>query len=228
MSAMSNPSDEEPQADRDKPADPPPTQPMYGQTYGDGGSLPPTHSPYGSSDQSSPSYGQTPSSPYGQAPASPYGQPGQAGQPGQSGQPAQPAYGQYGQPGYGTPPPPAPYGQSAYGNGSVQDSGATTSMVLGIIGLASVAFCAGVLLILSPVALFMGRAARNRIDASNGALRGRAEAQAGFVTGIIGTVLLAIGILVAIIVMIVAIAAASHDGGGVSTYDNDGSYSSNA
>lgn len=225
MAAMSNPSDEEPKVDLGKPADPPPTQPMYGQTYGQGESLPPTHSSYGSSDQSSPSYGQTPPSPYGQAPGSPYGQPGQPGQPSQ---PGRPAYGQYGQPGYGTPPPPTPYGQSAYGSGSVQDSGATTSMVLGIIGLASVAFCAGVLLILSPVALFMGRAARNRIDASNGALRGRGEAQAGFVTGIIGTVLLAIGIVVAIIVIIFAVLAASHDGGGGVTYDNDGSYSSNA
>lgn len=227
MAAMSNPSDEEPQADPGKPADPPPTQPMYGQAYGQGESLPPTHSPYGSSDHSSPSYGQTPPSPYGQAPTSPYGQQGQPGQPGQMGQPAQPAYGQYGQPGYGTPPP-MPYGQSAYGNGSVQDSGATTSMVLGIIGLASVVFCAGVLLILSPVALFMGRAARNRIDASNGALRGRAEAQTGFVTGIIGTVLLAIGIVVVVIVIILGVAASQGGGGDGVTYDNGGSYSSNA
>lgn len=215
MSGMTNPSDEQPQVELNKPVDPPPTQPMYGQ----GSALPPTHSAYGhdSGDQADETKA-TGQSPYGQT----YGQTPYGQQP----PPPASAYQGYGQqPGYGTPPP-MPYGQSPYGGvAGVQDSSATTAMVLGIVGLASVVLCAGALLILSPVALFMGRASRNRIDASNGALRGRGEAQAGFVTGIIGTVMLGIGVIVLILVVIIGVVASSSDDNYGTT---DNGYSSNA
>ena len=48
----------------------------------------------------------------------------------------------------------------------------------------------GIGLLGSPVALFMGRSSMKRIDASQGRLGGRGMAQAGFVLGIVGTVLL--------------------------------------
>jgi hypothetical protein len=68
-------------------------------------------------------------------------------------------------------------------------------MVLGIIAL--VGACGyGLSLLLSPVALFLGRSSMKRIDASQGQLGGRGLAQAGFIMGIIGTVLLVLVIVV--------------------------------
>ncbi|MBO0842211.1 MAG: DUF4190 domain-containing protein [Nocardioides sp.] len=201
---MTNPSDEEPKVDLGKPADPPPTQPMYGQTYGQG-SLPPTHSAYGEEQPSQPVTPPAPPNPYGQA--SSYGQPsfGQAPY-GQAPAQSQPVYGQT---------PPVPYGaQAPYGSqGGVQDSGATTAMVLGIIGLAGIVLCGGITTVLSPFALFMGLSAKKRIDASNGALRGRGEAQTAFITGLIGTILLVLGIIVLIVIFIVIVANAGGSGG---------------
>lgn len=207
MPGMTNPSEEEPKVDLGKPADPPPTQPMYGQTYGQG-SLPPTHSAYGEEQPSQPVTPPAPPNPYGQA--SSYGQPsfGQApyGQApyGQAPQ-SQPVYGQT---------PPMPYGaQAPYGSqGGVQDSSATTAMVLGIIGLAGFFFCL-IPAVLSPFALFMGLAAKKRIDTSNGALRGRGEAQAAFITGLIGTILLVLAIIFVIVLIIVAVASSGGSGG---------------
>ena len=82
------------------------------------------------------------------------------------------------------------------------DSQATLSLVLGIIGLV----CCG---LLAPVALFIGNSSRRRIQASGGALGGYGLATAGFVLGIIGTVLLALGILVVIIRIIAAASTGS-------------------
>lgn len=199
MSAMTNPSDDQP--DPNKPADasapPPPTpseptQPMYGQTYGE--------------EQPNPYGGAT----FDQKPPVPptYGTP------------PPPAYG--GQPSYGQ----APYGApAAYaGPGGAPDSGATTAMVLGIIGLAGGFFC-GLPIVLSPFALFLGLAAKKRIDASAGALTGRGNAQAGFILGIIGTVLLILGILAITIIVIVGVSGGFDDpsgyDGGYETYDSE-------
>ena len=209
MSAMTNPSDDQP--DLNKPADaatpppptspeptrpepqpdvtqvatppgstpPAPTQPMYGQTYGEQPS-----NPYGGAtfDQKPP---VPPTAGYGQTPPPPaYG--------------GQPNYG--GQPGYGQ----APYGAPAAYAGPVgtPDSGATTAMVLGIVGLVG-SFLCGLPIVLSPFALFMGLSAKKRIDASAGALTGRGNAQAGFILGIIGTVLLVLVLLYVIFVVII-------------------------
>ena len=76
---------------------------------------------------------------------------------------------------------------------------ATTAMVLGILGLAT---CT----VLSPFAWRIGKRAVSEIDASNGRLGGRGPAQAGYVMGLIGTILLGIvvgGLLLVLVVWIV-------------------------
>ncbi|WP_229051918.1 DUF4190 domain-containing protein [Aeromicrobium sp. Leaf350] len=133
----------------------------------------------------------------------------------------------------GTPPPqgpPAnPYGQQPpgpqpqFGGGPYPPYGApqpmfneplkpnhpqaTTSMVLGIISIVGGFMCL-LPLFLAPAAWIMGRKAVREIDASGGQLGGRGEAQTGFVTGIIGTILLVLGILAVIAVIVIIIVAA--------------------
>lgn len=220
MAAMTNPSDDQP--DPNKPSDastpppptpsepdqsdvtqvatppgstpPAPTQPMYGQTYGEQPS-----NPYGGA-----TFDQKP--PVPPAPAAGYGTP------------PPPSYG--GQPGYGQ----APYGAQPAYSGAVgaPDSGATTAMVLGIIGLAGGFFC-GLPIVLSPFALFVGLAAKKRIDASAGALTGRGNAQAGFILGIIGTVLLVLSILAIVVVIIIGVSGGFDSGydSGYDSYDSE-------
>lgn len=89
-------------------------------------------------------------------------------------------------PGYGQPP--------THGR-------ALAAMVTGIVSLL-LACGYGVGLLGSPVALWLGAKAMKEIDASNGQLGGRGMAQAGFILGIIGTVLLVLA-LVAVAVLIV-------------------------
>lgn len=176
-----------------KPEDPAQTSPYGIPPASPAGSNPAesqgTQNPYGASQ-----YGQQPD-PYGQQ--SQYGQPygqqhGQYGQqPGQYGQPygqayPQQGYQQYGQPGYGygggyAPLPPHP--------------SASTSMVLGIIGLAGILFCGGFTLVLSPFAWAIGSKAVKEIDANPSQYGGRDQASGGKVMGIIGTVLLILGVL---------------------------------
>lgn len=101
------------------------------------------------------------------------------------------------------PPPQNPYGGDPYGGqpgwppyGPTQDDGqATTALVLGIL---SVVVCG----ILAPFALVIGRNSMRRIDASGGRLGGRGRAQAGFILGVIGTVLLVLGVLIAVVVVV--------------------------
>jgi hypothetical protein len=76
-------------------------------------------------------------------------------------------------------------------------------MIVGIVSLALGVFC-GVGFVGSPVAWVLGHRAKRRIDASDGQVAGRGNAQAGFVLGIIGTVLLILGII-AVVVLIVTI-----------------------
>src|SRR5215212_7161970 len=94
--------------------------------------------------------------------------------------PQQPPYGQpqYGQPQYGQPQ----YGQPEYGQpqgsppvGYAPDHPkATTSMVLGILGIV---LCG----LIAPFAWRIGKRTMNEIDASNGQLGGRGTAQAGYI-----------------------------------------------
>jgi hypothetical protein len=139
-----------------------------------------------------------PENPYGgnaddQPPAPSWGQ-----QPG-SEQP--PVYGQqpaYGQPPYGAPQYPV---HPAYLAAPQSDGLAVGAMVTGIASM--VLACAyGVGLLGSPVALVLGRVSLKRIDASQGQLGGRSMAMAGFVLGIIGTVLLLLAIAFVVVVVV--------------------------
>jgi hypothetical protein len=90
------------------------------------------------------------------------------------------------------PPPPPPgggYGQPGGGYGPPQNHPkATTSLVLGILGVICCSFVA-------PFAWSIGKKTVNEIDASGGRYEGRGQAQAGYILGIVGTVLLVLGIL---------------------------------
>ena len=123
--------------------------------------------------------------PYGQAP---YGQ-----------QPPAPPYGQqpYGQQPYGQQPPAPPYGQQpGYPVQYAPDHPkATLSLILGILGIV---VCG----LVAPFAWRIGKRTRDEIDASNGQVGGRGSAQAGYILGLIGTVLLGIGLLIGIVVII--------------------------
>jgi hypothetical protein len=68
------------------------------------------------------------------------------------------------------------------------DSQATLSLVLGIISV----FCCP---ILGPVALFIGNASRQRVQASGGTVGGGGLATAGLILGIIGTIFLVFGVI---------------------------------
>lgn len=72
------------------------------------------------------------------------------------------------------------------------DGQATLALVLGIISV----FCCPVL---GPVALFIGNASRQRIQASGGTLGGGGLATAGFVLGIIGTIFLVFFVITGIV-----------------------------
>jgi hypothetical protein len=132
-----------------------------------------------------------PTDPYGR-PQEPYGPPG-----GSTGASAYPA-------GYGDQPPTG--GQPAYGPPQGFPPGAyapdhpkaTTSLVLGILG---VVLCG----IAAPFAWRMGKRTMQEIDASNGQLGGRGSAQAGYVLGLIGTILLGIALVLLVLLLGVAI-----------------------
>jgi hypothetical protein len=129
-------------------------------------------------------YGQQPPPPpggYGQQP--PYGQ-----------QPADP-YAQY-------PPPYAPPVQGGYGQQQENHPKATTALVLGIVGV----ICCSVT---APFAWVIGKRAMDEIDASGGRWGGRGLAQAGYVLGIVGTLLLVISIVA--LVFVVAVGSFTFD-----------------
>lgn len=100
------------------------------------------------------------------------------------------------------PPPPPPQGSyGSYGYGPpANHKNATLALVLGIISLVICGF-------VGPFAWVIGKRAMDEIDASGGRLGGRGMAQAGYILGIIATVLLAIGIVV--VVVLFAFAAGS-------------------
>lgn len=117
-------------------------------------------------------------------------------QPGPYDQPAhdQPAYGQPS--GYYAPP----------GGGYAPDHPkATTSLVLGILG---VVLCQ----VLAPFAWVIGRRTVKEIDDSHGQLGGRGSAQAGYVMGIIGTILLALALLFVLFMFVVVVIFANTSG----------------
>lgn len=141
-----------------------------------------------------------------QPPAS--GQPGQEPQPGHQppGYPQpgyqQPGYPQQGFPQQGFGPPPVP-----------KHPQAQMAMVLGIVALGGAAICL-LPIFVSPFAWYFGAKARREMAASPGRWSGQGDAQAGFVMGIIGTVLLALATVAFIIGAIVLFAVA-----GSASYD---------
>jgi hypothetical protein len=106
-------------------------------------------------------------------------------------------------------PPPPPYGQQPpYVPQPGQPAGyapdhpkATTALVLGILGIV---ICG----IIAPFAWRIGKQTLDEIDASNGQLGGRGSAQAGYVLGIIGTVLLGLGLLFAVGLLAIGVISA--------------------
>ncbi len=121
-----------------------------------------------------------------QPPADPSGPPPWQPPPGD-----QPGYAAPGYPPPGYPPPGyPPPGYPPPGYPTPPTSGkATTALVLGICGLV---ICP---LILSVPAIIVGQSAKKEIDASHGQLGGRSQAQAGFILGIIGTLLVVLAAL---------------------------------
>jgi len=72
---------------------------------------------------------------------------------------------------------------------------ATTALVLGIVGIVVCGFVA-------PFAWKVGRDTVRDIDASQGRLGGRGSAQAGYILGVVGTVLLALGLLAVVLLVL--------------------------
>ena len=96
-------------------------------------------------------------------------------------------------PGYGGPQGPGPsgyppYGYPPYSYGPPDHPRASMSMVLGILGLV---LCQ----VIAPFAWVTGRQSLREIDASGGRWGGRGQAQAGYVLGIVGTVILGLAVV---------------------------------
>lgn len=182
----------------DAPQGPPPYAPQYGQSGGDQGGYgqqdpqsSPWQQPAGRPEQGQSSSGATPppyAPQYGEQPQWVQDQYAQQGQ--------QPMYGGA----YGFPTPPS-------------HPQATTSMVLGLIGLIGGIFCL-LPLIASPFAWFQGRRVIAEIDASGGQLGGRGNAQVGQITGIIGTIFLILVIVgIGLFIMLAVFAASGSSSG---------------
>ncbi|GAB2647922.1 DUF4190 domain-containing protein [Nocardia goodfellowii] len=84
---------------------------------------------------------------------------------------------------------------------------ANTAMVLGIVALVGTFMCP-LLVVLGPFAWVLGKRAMDEIDDSAGALDGRGNAQAGYICGIIATVLLSLGVAAFLTIIIAATVAA--------------------
>lgn len=82
--------------------------------------------------------------------------------------------------------------------------GATTALVLGIVGLAGGLAVCGLPLVVCPFAWYYGNQALREIENSGGALGGHSQARAGQVMGIIGTAILALAVVVLVVVLIAA------------------------
>jgi hypothetical protein len=89
--------------------------------------------------------------------------------------------------GYAPPPPPGQYAQD--------HPRATLSLVLGILSLV---LCQ----VLGPFAWVIGKRTVNEIDAAPGTYSGRGLAQAGYLCGIVATVLLGLSIIFLLVVLL--------------------------
>ncbi len=94
-------------------------------------------------------------------------------------------------------PPPSPYPPAA---GDRTNAG--WALALSILGLV---LCG----VLAPVGMVMGRNELQRIDSGHGDLGARGMAQAAWIIGLIGTVILALGVLFLLILIVGVTASAS-------------------
>ena len=73
-------------------------------------------------------------------------------------------------------------------------------MVLGIFGLVSMLFCYGLLsIVLGPIAFFMGRSAQKEIERSPHSWSNAGMARAGWIMGLIQTILSVVVIVVVVV-----------------------------
>lgn len=109
-----------------------------------------------------------------------------------------------GQPPYGQPPPYGPPpGGGGFGQGPSENApNAVLALVLGIVG---VVVCG----IAAPFAWMLGKRAEQAADADPARYTGKGMATAGKILGMIGTALLALGLIIVIIVVIAAIVGSS-------------------
>lgn len=77
---------------------------------------------------------------------------------------------------------------------------ATIILVLGILSLV-------VCQLIGPVAWVMGKRALAEVDRSGGAIGGRGQIQAGYICGIIASVLIALALVIVVIALVVGVAA---------------------
>ncbi len=112
----------------------------------------------------------------------------------------QPPPGPPGAPGYGYPPQYPAYHPADHPK-------AATALVLGLVGIIGGLTCF-LPLFLGPWAWSIGRRAVREIDAEPQRYGGRGQAMAGYVLGIVCTVLLALGILAAVAALVLALAFA--------------------
>lgn len=163
-----------------------------------------------------PAYGPGAPNPYG-PPAAPTPYPSA-----QYGHPAAPQPSGYPYPGYARPAMP---GAPWMGGPPLPSGTSTASMVLGIIGLVLMMTCYGSLLgiFVAPVAMGLGISARRKVAA--GIQGGSGQANAGFIMGIVGTVL---SVLIAVLLVIVFVAALNSDPYDDPYVTDDPSYSHSA
>ena len=97
---------------------------------------------------------------------------------------------------YGTPPPPPPpYGAPMPGAPAANHPRATLILVLGILSIPCCGLFTGI------PAIILGNTARREIALSGGAIGGSGAVTAGFVCGIIGTVLSVLGLIARFAIM---------------------------
>jgi len=105
---------------------------------------------------------------------------------------------------YSEPPPPPAYGAGQPSGAPTSHPRGTTVLILGILSL----ICCGIFTGIP--AIIMGRSALREIDAQPGAYSNRGTVNAGYICGLIGTVLSALGIILWIILL--ATGAATFEG----------------
>lgn len=93
---------------------------------------------------------------------------------------------------YSQPPPPPQYGAPPPGAPAPNHPRSTLILVLGILSIPCCGLFTGI------PAIILGRRALAEIDAAPGQYGGRGQVNAGYICGIVGTVLSVIGIIVQI------------------------------